>query len=194
MLERPKKMYNSKKAQISDTISWMVATVIIILILSIPLFLIQFNIFDTEISFYRSQDLLIAKSFSGYFLKNEQILKEAFVGEFSELSNKEIDSFLNSLSRRENIDFSKGEINIYESLEGKEKEEKIYSNFNAIEGFLVQLGLSQFNHEELYHTYFFEKENKKVSIELTSYFYNSYKNYHVFGFAEFLSIIGGKND
>jgi hypothetical protein len=187
-------MYNSKKAQISDTISWMVATVIIILILSIPLFLIQFNIFDTEISFYRSQDLLIAKSFSGYFLKNEQILKEAFVGEFSELSNKEIDSFLNSLSRRENIDFFEGEINIYESLKGKEKKETIYSNLDGFKGFLTKLGLSQNDCESFYYTYFFEKENKKIRIKLVSYFHNPYKKYPVYSSLDFFSIIGGKND
>jgi len=64
-------MYNSKKAQISDTLSWGVATIIIVLILSIPILLIQFKMINVnKISFSRMDDPIATKSISGYFLGN----------------------------------------------------------------------------------------------------------------------------
>jgi hypothetical protein len=103
-------MYNSKKAQISDTMSWIVATVIIVLILSIPILLVEIGIFGKK-SFYLnrlqdSNDLIATKSISGYLLKNyDAILKKGLENKKLSLGTEPpLDSFLSTLSRDKNIE------------------------------------------------------------------------------------------
>jgi len=70
-------MYNSKKAQISDTMSWMVATIIIVVLLSIPILLVQLKLIgDNGASFARVQDPIATKSISGYLLKNYMVIND----------------------------------------------------------------------------------------------------------------------
>ena len=101
-------MYNSKKAQISDTMSWIVATIIIVLILSIPILLVTFGVLKNNvISFQRSQDPIVTKSISGYLLQNYGFVfeKEIFQEKVSAPKlDVSVSSFLFSLTRNENIE------------------------------------------------------------------------------------------
>lgn len=68
MLEKQKKMFN-KKAQIGETMTWVVATIIIIVILGIAIFASSFyNSSSKKINIYNSKDVLISKSFFSYLL------------------------------------------------------------------------------------------------------------------------------
>ncbi len=99
-------MYSSKKAQISDTMAWMVATIIIVLLLLIPIFLIKLNVLgNNNIYFSREQDPVSAKSISGYLLKNyEPVIKQGVgSGDFS-LVEHSVYPFLLSLSREKNVE------------------------------------------------------------------------------------------
>jgi len=99
--EKQKKMHSSKKAQISDTMSWIVATIIIFLILLIPLSLVSTGIIGTnKIYFERTQDALATKSLSGYLLKGySSLISDAEKGQVSPENEKKLGVILSSLSR-----------------------------------------------------------------------------------------------
>lgn len=101
-----RKMYNFKKGQISDTLSWIIATVVIVSVLGIPILLIQLDMINTKrISFERVQDTIATKSISGYLLKNYEWIGgnewiNKFEGNEKKLSleqESEIESLLRSL-------------------------------------------------------------------------------------------------
>jgi hypothetical protein len=75
-------MYNSKKAQISDTISWMIATIIIVIILLASILLSNLSLSGTNtISSSRLQDVVATKSISSYLYKNyEGVIKKELIG------------------------------------------------------------------------------------------------------------------
>jgi CHASE1-domain containing sensor protein len=103
-------MYKSKKAQISDTISWMVATIIIVLILGVPIFLVQAKMINLDrVNFERVQDPIATKAISGYlFRESSYILADLKSGQLSSETDtetkKRLSRFLYSLSRNENIE------------------------------------------------------------------------------------------
>jgi hypothetical protein len=98
-------MFNSKKAQISDTMSWIVATIIIVLILSIPILLINFgSLKGKSFCFLRLQDLIATKSMSGYLYQNYNSLVQMVKDEDNkgvQETKDSLDSFIASLSRGE---------------------------------------------------------------------------------------------
>jgi hypothetical protein len=96
-------MFNLKKAQISDTLSWIVATIIIILILSVPILLTKLGAINPKkISFERVQDPIATKSISGYLLQNYgAVIEKEIAQEKVSISNLDnsISPFLVSLNR-----------------------------------------------------------------------------------------------
>ncbi|MFH1365498.1 MAG: hypothetical protein ABIH28_02865 [archaeon] len=95
-------MHKSKKAQISDTISWIVATIIIVLILSIPILLVELGVIKRGVYFYRMYDPIATKSISGYLLQNYDKTIEPNLGNKEAPSVRgSIDSFLTTLARDE---------------------------------------------------------------------------------------------
>lgn len=105
-------MHKRKKAQISDTLSWVVATIIIVLILGVPVFLVGNGMINTnKINFERVQDTLATKSISGYLLKESSlIVEELKEGKLPSKKDTETDTekrlslFLYSLGRNENVE------------------------------------------------------------------------------------------
>jgi len=93
-------MHKSKKAQITDTLSWMVATIIIVLILGVPVFLVKTDMINTHrVNFERVQDTIATKAISGYLLKSYEGLIN-FEENEKKLSSEEesgIESLLRSL-------------------------------------------------------------------------------------------------
>ena len=104
-------MHNSKKAQISDTMSWIVATIIIVLILSIPILLIHFKIIGSNVVLFSrvEKDPITTKSISGYLLQNydasikPDIIKMEADGRTNFLQETEniLSPFLVTLSRKD---------------------------------------------------------------------------------------------
>jgi hypothetical protein len=97
-------MRNSKKAQGSDTLSWIVATIVIFLFLSgLILFSKLGFLSPKKVYFDRSEDPIATKSMSGYLLKNyEPKIKLELGGNqvtFSQENDKALESFLFSLGR-----------------------------------------------------------------------------------------------
>jgi len=141
-------MYNSKKAQISDTMSWMVATIIIVVLLSIPILLVQLKLIgDNGASFARVQDPIATKSISGYLLKNYMVINEI---DNTEVSAENLDysmtPFLISLARYDSEGW-----NVFINVEDK----KVYSKLLHITSTQPPRGVNKF--------YF--QFNKKVMLE-----------------------------
>jgi len=67
-----------KKAQIGETITWLVATVIIIVILIFSIFIAGFVGKDKEFQILPKKDLLATKSLSGYLLTQDDSGKKVF--------------------------------------------------------------------------------------------------------------------
>ncbi len=62
-------MFNNKNAQIGETITWVVATLIIIVILAFSIFIASFYLGgDKSVSFSEESDLLASKSLFSYLL------------------------------------------------------------------------------------------------------------------------------
>jgi len=89
---RSKLQIKSKRAQIGETLTWIVATVIIILILTISLFVSSFYIGSSkDISFSNTTDTFASKSFFSYLLTKdsdgsttyEQLKKQGSLNEFN---------------------------------------------------------------------------------------------------------------
>lgn len=103
-------MHKSKKAQISDTLSWMVATIIIVLILGVPVFLVSKGMINPQrVIFERVQDTIATKAISGYLLKESSfITSELKDGKLSSETDtdtkKRLNLFLYSLTRNENVE------------------------------------------------------------------------------------------
>ncbi len=80
-----------KRAQIGETITWIVATVIIILIVIFSIFVVGLVRKDKRFYFSCPRDLLVAKSLSGFLLTEndsevrvfEQIISEGDLNEFN---------------------------------------------------------------------------------------------------------------
>lgn len=81
----------NKQAQIGETITWVVATIIIIVILIFSIFIAGFVGKDKEFQILSKEDLLATKSFSGYLLTQndsgekvfEQLKNEENLNEFN---------------------------------------------------------------------------------------------------------------
>ena len=101
-------MYNSKKAQISDTISWLVATIIIVLILSIPILFVTLGALKNNVIYFqRVQDPIVTKSISGYLSNDYSAVfeKEIFQEKVSASDlDVSVSPFLLSLTRNENME------------------------------------------------------------------------------------------
>ena len=91
-------MHNNR-GQIGETITWVVATVIIILILAVSLFASEFAFWKSKkLDFYKTTDTLASKSLFSYLLtKNsggenvyEQVKKEGDFDEFNKNLEKSI--------------------------------------------------------------------------------------------------------
>lgn len=89
----------NKRAQIGETITWVVATVIIILILAISLSVSSFYIRNSkDLSFFKTTDTLASKSFFSYLLTKdtegsivyEQLKKQENLNEFNGNLGKKI--------------------------------------------------------------------------------------------------------
>ncbi len=85
----------NKKAQIGETITWLVATVIIIVILVFSIFVTGFIGKDKEFETLPKKDLLATKSLSGYLLTSDDSGKKVF----EQLKNEEnLDTFFNNFT------------------------------------------------------------------------------------------------
>jgi len=58
----------NQRAQIAETVTWVVATIAIIVIILISVLVVQFNLKDKKFSSQGDSDLLITKSMTGYLL------------------------------------------------------------------------------------------------------------------------------
>ena len=88
-----------KKAQIGETMTWVVATIIIIVILGIAIFFVQFNLKDRKFIPFLSNDLIVTKSAIG-FLKydsNFQLIKNSIKNDNYDLLKPKVESFLKTI-------------------------------------------------------------------------------------------------
>ena len=90
---------HNKKGQVGETVTWIVATAIIVLILAVSLFASEFAFGKSKkLDFYKTTDTLASKSFFSYLLtKNpegkivyEQIKEQEDLNEFNENLGKDI--------------------------------------------------------------------------------------------------------
>lgn len=61
----------SKKAQMAETITWWVATTIIIVVLLISISVVSFQVKDRKFTIEKKDDLLVTKSFVGFMLSSD---------------------------------------------------------------------------------------------------------------------------
>jgi len=65
-------MFNNRKAQVGETVTWMVATIAIVVILVISVLIVSIGPFkNREFRESGTSDLLITKSFMGYLLTDD---------------------------------------------------------------------------------------------------------------------------
>ena len=111
-----------KNSQIATTTTWIVATIVIIVVLSISIFATTFVLSGKKLIFIedKEKDFLTTKS-STSFLSNEKNI-ELLLGDDNEKIESELNDFLDKISKEEtvnpggwNLDIVKGdeEINIY---------------------------------------------------------------------------------
>jgi len=62
---------NGKKAQIGETMTWVVATLIIVIILAISIYAVSFNFGERKFNVNTFSDLYAVKSLSGYMLTGD---------------------------------------------------------------------------------------------------------------------------
>jgi hypothetical protein len=60
-------MFN-KKGQIAETMTWVIATITIVVILTLSIFIVQFGFKEKSFVFLKENNLLATKSFTGYLL------------------------------------------------------------------------------------------------------------------------------
>ncbi|MCK5043899.1 hypothetical protein KAR52_02770 [Candidatus Pacearchaeota archaeon] len=66
-------MLDNKRAQIGETMTWVIATIAIIVILILSIFIVSFTKDESkEFKTYRNSDLLAVKSLSGYLLTQDE--------------------------------------------------------------------------------------------------------------------------
>lgn len=102
-------MLNRKNGQIGETITWIVATVIIILILAVSLLVSSLSIGNTkDIRFFKENDPLASKSLFSYLLTKDQQGKTIY----------------ENLTKQENLDEFNGNLGktIFEEFYGREYE------------------------------------------------------------------------
>ena len=93
---------NNCRGQIGETLTWVVATIVIVIILSISIFVVSFGGFLGEKKFSEydpiQSDLIFTKSFSGFLIKNKDFVFdsvnrnnfESFESKFSPLLAKSV--------------------------------------------------------------------------------------------------------
>lgn len=87
-------MFN-KKAQISDTLNWIVATLVIVVILSICLFLVWGDILKNNLFFRDKQkDFIVTNSFTNFVKDNFELVKSSVEDDEYSLLKKESQNFL----------------------------------------------------------------------------------------------------
>ncbi len=74
----------NKKAQTGTTLTWIVATIIIIVLLTVTIFLAQFSSSNKKVSFSSEKDTLVSKSFFGYLsTNNKDIYNQIKIGDLN---------------------------------------------------------------------------------------------------------------
>jgi len=73
-------MFN-KRAQVGGTMTWVVATLVIVVILIISISVVSFHLKNKEFKTSSNSDLLISKSFMGYLLSDDN---------YNKLKNQEV--------------------------------------------------------------------------------------------------------
>ena len=63
----------NKKAQIGETLTWVIATIAVIIILGISIFVVSFNLRDKRFFVDRKADIISTKSISSFFLIEENL-------------------------------------------------------------------------------------------------------------------------
>jgi len=121
------RIFSNKKGQVGETVTWIVATIIIISILGITFFVAEFSFGgDKEVSPTTQVDILASKSFFSYLLTddvynqikteedfneaNGNLAKEIFKGFYGEEYTKDVwvgILFNQGLSGEENVYFGK---------------------------------------------------------------------------------------
>lgn len=93
----------NKRAQVGETITWIVATVIIILILTISLSISSFYIGKSkDLSFFKTTDILASKSFFSYLLTKDTEGNMVY----EQLKNQEnLNEFNGNLGKKIFLDF-----------------------------------------------------------------------------------------
>jgi len=101
----------NQKAQIGETMTWVVATIIIIVLLGISLFVVSMSVKDRKFSVESYNDLFVAKSVSGYLLSSadgekvyQKLIEKSEEGKNYPLEGEDIvffESIFNEIYREE---------------------------------------------------------------------------------------------
>ena len=89
----------SKRSQVSETINWVIATIVIIVVLLICFFIARGDVFDFNLNLFsdKQQDFVITKSTENFVDENFNLIqKSAKDNNYIEL-NEKLDSFLTNL-------------------------------------------------------------------------------------------------
>lgn len=97
----------SKKAQIGETMTWVVATIIIIFILAISIFFVKFNFEKRDFVYSVSNDLIVSKSTTSFLKEdnNFENLKTSIENNNYEKIKPKIEKFLQEISLNGEYDF-----------------------------------------------------------------------------------------
>jgi hypothetical protein len=143
-------MFN-KKAQIGETITWIVATIVIIVILSFSIFIVSFNLKNKNFELKTESDLISTKSISSFLNEdlNIELIKNSVESDNYDDFEKKFKPFLENLTVVNGI----GGWNLELYVNGKKKFDLPTSNYN--------LGYSDY-----YETDFeFESLGKKIILK-----------------------------
>ena len=101
-------IYNkNKKAQIGETMTWVVATLIIIVILGVSIFIVQFSLSKKEFVLFATNDLIVTKSVVSFlsYGSNFNDLENSINNDNYDLLKPRIEFFLGSISLNNAWDF-----------------------------------------------------------------------------------------
>jgi hypothetical protein len=93
-------MFN-KKAQIGETMTWVIATIVIVIILGLSIFVVSFDVFKKSKKFdlNKESDLLATKSITNFLMSNLDLIKDSTRNNDCALLEEKMEIFLDILPK-----------------------------------------------------------------------------------------------
>lgn len=101
------KKFDNSRGQIGETMTWMVGTIVIIVILTIAIFIVQFSLSKREFVPYTTNDLIVTKSAVSFLKHNSNFenLRNSIISDDYNLIKPNLQGFLEGISTDKTWDF-----------------------------------------------------------------------------------------